>query len=151
MTNLDHEAMRRDIRRARELYTAQRDDVALTAVTDRLRTHLRTLIPLFSALLPSDQGEAERVEAAVESAQYLLAVEPAPGVLARLVHMQLLSDAVSALSARLRTEGGAIAMRRSRELTACPDPVQERGPGSRGITGLEGSVGEDSGGAEGES
>ncbi|MFI7273922.1 DUF6415 family natural product biosynthesis protein [Streptomyces sp. NPDC049879] len=100
--------MRQDIRRARQLYAAQVEQEAVSQVITRLQRHLTALLPSCSALIPrmTSRNDAARLEAAVESAQYLLANEPTAGVMARLVHMQLLSDSVAALSGCLRTSEG---------------------------------------------
>lgn len=102
--SIDHDAVRTDVQRARELYTRQARATLVPETFEKLRDHLRSLIPVcedMTSRMPVGQPRL-RSESAIATARHLLTATPADGPMGRLVHMQLLADSVSVLAARAR-------------------------------------------------
>lgn len=101
---IDHQGLRAAVGRARRLYTAKVDAEQVSSVTEELRTHLGTVIPVCAGMakaMPSGT-QRRRLEAALGTAEHLMKTGPSPGPMSSIVHMQLLADSALALSAQAR-------------------------------------------------
>ena len=102
---IDHDALRADVQRARELYTRQARTAIVTDTVEALRAHLTSLIPAcedVAGRMPEGRSQS-RLRSAIATARHLMTAAPATGPMGQLVRMQLLADSVAVLAALVRT------------------------------------------------
>jgi hypothetical protein len=99
------DALRRTVRRARSLYSAEARSPDVAEVTGELRGYLRSVIAECREMAqrtPPSSLLRRRLDGAVATAEQLLKDGPRGGAMSTVVHMQLLADSALALSANLK-------------------------------------------------